>query len=205
MLTFEEREVEWKALGEVGEVRMCKRIFKEQTTDLGDIPFYKIGTFGKEPDAFITKELYNEYKSKYNFPEIGEILISASGTIGRAVIYDGVDAYFQDSNIVWIENDEQKVLNKYLFYCYKIVKWEISEGGTIQRLYNDNLKKTKIPIPYPNDPAKSLAEQARIVSILDKFDTLTTSITEGLPREIELRKKQYEYYRNMLLNFPRKT
>ena len=56
-------------------------------------------------------------------------------------------------------------------------------------------KKFLIPIP-------PLEEQERIVSILDKFDTLTTSLTEGLPKEIELRQKQYEYYRNMLLSFP---
>ena len=61
----------------------------------------------------------------------------------------------------------------------------------------------KIPVPYPNDANKSLAEQARIVSILDKFHTLTTSITEGLPREIALRKQQYEYYRDLLLSFPK--
>jgi len=72
-----------------------------------------------------------------------------------------------------------------------------------KRLYNDNIKKTTIRIPFPNDPEKSLAEQARIVAILDKFDTLTHSISEGLPREIELRQKQYEYYRDLLLNFPK--
>ena len=148
-----------------------------------------------------SKELFEEYKSKYNYPKIGDVLISASGTIGRAVVFDGSDAYFQDSNIVWIENDERQVLNKYLFYVYQIAKWDIAEGGTILRLYNENLKKTRIPIPYPNNPKKSLAEQARIVAILDKFDTLTTSISEGLPKEIELRKKQYEYYRDKLLSF----
>ncbi|MBX7163547.1 MAG: restriction endonuclease subunit S [Saprospiraceae bacterium] len=194
LLSFEDREVEWKTLGDVGEVRMCRRILKEQTNDDGGIPFYKIGTFGKEPNAFITKNLFVEYKSKYSYPKIGEVLISASGTIGRTVIFNGEDAYFQDSNIVWIENDERQALNKYLFYFYQIAKWEISGGGTIQRLYNDNLKKTIIPIP-------SLEEQSRIVSILDKFDTLTTSISEGLPKEIELRKKQYEYYRDLLLTF----
>ena len=201
LLSFENGDVEWKALGEIGEVRMCKRIFKEQTSDVGEIPFYKIGTFGKEPNAYISKELFEEYKSKYNYPKIGEVLISASGTIGRAVIFDGRDAYFQDSNIVWIENDESQVLNKYLFYVYQIAKWEIAEGGTIQRLYNDNLKKTRIPIPYPNNPKKSIEHQSHVVSILDKFDALTASISEGLPKEIELRKKQYEYYRDKLLSF----
>ncbi|EAV5116867.1 restriction endonuclease subunit S, partial [Salmonella enterica] len=60
----------------------------------------------------------------------------------------------------------------------------------------DNLSKILIPVP-------SMKEQERIVSILDKFDTLTNSITEGLPREIELRQKQYEYYRDLLFNFPK--
>ena len=193
--------VESVPLGKIGEIRMCKRILKEQTKDSGDIPFYKIGTFGKTPNSYISKELFKEYKLKYNYPKIGEVLISASGTIGKAVIFDGEDAYFQDSNIVWIENDESMVLNKYLFYCYQIAKWKIAEGGTIQRLYNDNLKKTMIPVPYFGDNKKSLAEQQRIVSILDKFEALTTSISEGLPKEIALRRKQYEYYRNQLLSF----
>ena len=203
LLSYEGNEVEWKTLGEVGEIRMCKRILKEQTSDYGGVPFYKIGTFGKEADAYISKELFNEYRSKYNYPNVGDILISASGTIGRTVIFDGKEAYFQDSNIVWIENDQKKVLNKYLFYCYQIAKWNISEGGTIQRLYNENLRKTLIPIPYPNNPEKSLEEQNHIVTILDKFDTLVNSISEGLPKEIALRRKQYEYYREKLLSFPK--
>lgn len=65
------------------------------------------------------------------------------------------------------------------------------------------LENFQIPIPCPDNPEKSLEEQARIVAILDKFDTLTTSLTEGLPREIELRQKQYEYYRDLLLSFPK--
>lgn len=67
----------------------------------------------------------------------------------------------------------------------------------------DGISKVRIPIPYPNNYERSLAEQARIVAILDKFDALTNSITEGLPREIELRQKQYEYYRDLLLSFPK--
>lgn len=203
LLSFEEGKVEWKTLGEIGEVRMCKRIFKDQTSDLGNIPFYKIGTFGKTPSSYITRELFEEYKAKYSYPKVGEVLISASGTIGRAVIFDGQDAYFQDSNIVWIENDERKILNKYLFYFYQVADWNPSDGGVIKRLYNENLKKVKIPIPYAENPVKSLAEQARIVSILDKFDALTNSISEGLPLEIKLRQKQYEYYRDLLLSFPK--
>ncbi|MBN6081222.1 restriction endonuclease subunit S [Aggregatibacter actinomycetemcomitans] len=183
-------------LGEIGSIRMCKRILKNQTSSIGDIPFYKIGTFGKEPDAYISKELFQEYKQKYSYPKKGDILISASGTIGRTVVFDGKDAYFQDSNIVWVENDERIVLNKYLFHFYKIAKWGAAEGGTIQRLYNDNLRKVKIPVP-------PLEEQHRIVSILDKFETLTNSITEGLPLAIEQSQKRYEYYRELLLSFPK--
>ena len=203
LLSFDEGEVEWKALGEIGEVRMCKRILKSQTSSEGEIPFYKIGTFGKEPDSYISRKLFNEFKEKYSYPKVGEVLISASGTIGRTVIFDGRESYFQDSNIVWIENNEKIVLNKYLFYFYKIAKWGISEGGTIKRLYNDNLRKLMIPVPFPDSPERSLVEQQKIVKLLDKFDALTNSITEGLPREIELRQKQYEYYRDLLFSFPK--
>jgi type I restriction enzyme S subunit len=65
------------------------------------------------------------------------------------------------------------------------------------------IKGFRLPIPYASDPKKSLAEQARIVAILDKFDTLTNSLSKGLPYEIELRQKQYEYYRELLLSFPK--
>lgn len=190
-------------LGEIGGVCMCKRIFKFQTSSKGDIPFYKIGTFGKSADAYISREIFEEFKEKFNYPKVGDILILASGTIGRTVIFDGEDSYFQDSNIVWVDNNENVALNKFLFYYYTVVKWDTAEGGTIQRLYNDNLKKTIIPIPCPDNPKKSLAIQSEIVRILDAFSTLTHSISEGLPREIELRRKQYEYYRDLLLSFPR--
>ena len=76
-------------------------------------------------------------------------------------------------------------------------------SGSVSNLNADIIKTLPIPIPYPNQPEKSLAEQARIAAILDKFDALTNSITEGLPREIELRQKQYAYYRDLLLNFPK--
>lgn len=65
------------------------------------------------------------------------------------------------------------------------------------------VKNLQVPIPFAKNPQKSLAEQARIVAILDKFDALTNSLTEGLPREIELRQKQYAHYRDLLLSFPK--
>lgn len=186
-------KIQWKKLGEIGNICMCKRILKHQTNTKSGIPFYKIGTFGKVADSYISEDLFMEYKKKYSFPQKGEILISASGTIGRAVIYDGEDAYFQDSNIVWINNDESMVLNKYLYYFYQIVDWNV-EGGTIKRLYNTNLSNTPIPIP-------PLELQEKIVAILDRFETLVNDLTNGLPAEIAAVKDQYEYYRNKLLTF----
>jgi type I restriction enzyme S subunit len=76
-------------------------------------------------------------------------------------------------------------------------------SGKIKRLLIDGVKNVRLPVPYPNDPKKSLEEQARIAAILDKFDALKTTLTEGLSREIELREKQYASYRELLLNFPK--
>ena len=181
--------VEMKTLGEVGDVCMCKRIMKEQTSEKGDVPFYKIGTFGGKPDAYISRDLFEEFKTKFSFPRKGDILLSASGTIGRKVVYNGEDAYFQDSNIVWIANDEKIVTNTFLYYVYSIIDWKV-DGGTIKRLYNYNLKSAVIPVP-------SFQEQQRIVSILD---TLEASI-QNLEVQLKEREKQYEYYRNKLLTF----
>jgi len=153
---------EVKRLGDIGPVCMCKRVLKHQTSDKGDIPFYKIGTFGSKPDAYISKELYESYKSIYPFPNKGDVLISASGTIGRTVVYDGRPAYFQDSNIVWIANKEAIVLNAFLAYCYETVRWP-TDDNTIPRLYNDNLRKMKIVVP-------SRQEQQKIADCLSSLD-----------------------------------
>lgn len=184
----------WMTLGDIGKVSMCKRIMKAETSSQGEVPFFKIGTFGKEPDAYITREKFEEYREKFSFPQKGDVLISAAGTIGRTVIYDGKPAYYQDSNIVWLDNDESKVINKYLYYYYQLQPWAVSTGGTIARLYNDNISKAKIAVP-------PLDEQHRIVSILDRFDALCNDLTSGLPAEIAARQKQYEYYRDKLLTF----
>ncbi|MGN0717644.1 restriction endonuclease subunit S [Treponema berlinense] len=164
---------EVKSLGEIGEPCMCKRILKEQTSPTGDIPFYKIGTFGGIPDAYISRELFEQYKEQYNYPKKGTLLLSAAGTIGRVVVFDGKDSYFQDSNIVWIDNDETKVTNDFLFYCYSRMQWKTEEGGIVSRLYNANLKSTSFIAP------KSLAEQQRIAKALSDVDALI-STTEKL-------------------------
>lgn len=193
LLTFDAGSVTWMKMSEIGEICMCKRIMKHQTNSNSGIPFYKIGTFGKKADAYISNELYEEYKKNYSFPRKGEILISASGTIGRTIIYDGEPAYFQDSNIIWISNDESKVFNKFLYYYFQIAEWK-TEGGAIKRLYNANLAKMKIAVP-------PLSDQQHIINILDKFETLANDLFQGLPAEIAAVQEQYEYYRNKLLTF----
>lgn len=164
-LRFGEFSGEWeeKKLGSIGKVSMCKRILKEETSSEGDVPFYKIGTFGKEPDAFIHENIFNEFKTKYSFPKKGDILISAAGTIGRTVVYDGLPAYFQDSNIVWIDNNEEIIFNAFLLYCYKNIKWN-TENTTIARLYNENLRNIIFAIP-------SKPEQEKIASFLSSVDS----------------------------------
>ena len=145
---------------------MCRRIFKEQTSETGDIPFYKIGTFGADPDAFISRELFEEYKSKYPYPQKGDILISASGSIGRTVEFAGNNEYFQDSNIVWLNHDE-RLSNPFLKCFYSVVKWAGIEGSTIKRLYNDNILNTVICMP-------SVPEQKRIGLFFENLDNLIT-------------------------------
>ncbi len=167
-------EWETKELGEIGSVAMNKRIFKNQTTEKGDIPFYKIGTFGGNADAFISRQLFEDYKSKYPYPKKGDLLISASGSIGRIVEYTGKDEYFQDSNIVWLKHENQ-LENSFLKQFYKVVKWNGLEGSTIQRLYNKNILETQISFP------KERTEQTKIGDYFQQLDKL-----------IEQKEKKYQ-------------
>lgn len=155
---------EKRKLGDLGSVAMNKRIYKDQTSDEGEIPFYKIGSFGKQADAFISRKLFNEYKKLYPFPKKGDILISASGSIGRTIVYNGEDAYFQDSNIIWIQHDN-RLDNTFLHQLFNIIRWSGVEGTTIKRLYNKNILSTQILLP-------SVEEQRSIGSLLDNVDNL---------------------------------
>lgn len=169
--------VDWevKELGSIGEVKMCRRIFNHETKSSGAIPFYKIGTFGKEADAYISQNLYNEYRQKFSFPNKGDILISAAGTIGRTIIYDGEDAYFQDSNIVWIENKLSIISNDFLYHIFQVIKYN-TEGGTIQRLYNSILKATKFVCP-------SNPEQIAITTALSDADNLIKGLEKLIAKK----------------------
>ena len=173
---------EERKLGELGSVAMNRRIFKDQTSENEEVPFFKIGTFGSKPDAFISRELFEEYKLKYPYPEIGDILISASGSIGRTVVYQGKDEYFQDSNIVWLKHDD-RLNNKFLKQFYSIVKWQGLEGSTIKRLYNKNILDTDISIP-------STIEQNKIGMFFEQLDD-TIALHQ---RKLDLLKEQKKGY-----------
>ena len=160
-----EDDWEQRKFSDVGSVAMCKRIFKEQTSDEGEVPFYKIGTFGGEPDAFISRELFDEYKTKYPYPNKGDILISASGSIGRTVEFTGKNEYFQDSNIVWLKHGNE-IDNSFLKVLYSVVEWSC-EGSTIKRLYNDNFLKTNFMLP-------KIDEQIKLGAYFSALDHLIT-------------------------------
>ncbi|MDE8158474.1 restriction endonuclease subunit S [Erysipelothrix rhusiopathiae] len=171
---------EQRRLGELGSVAMNKRIFKEETSEDGDIPFFKIGTFGGNPDSYISRKKFEEYKSKYSYPEIGDLLLSVSGSIGRIVEYKGEEAYYQDSNIVWLKHDK-RLINSFLKQFYSVVKWSGLEGSTIKRLYNKNILETEIKLP-------TIEEQYQIGTFFQSLDNLITLHQRELDNYKELKK-----------------
>ena len=166
---------------------MCKRILKEETSESGDIPFYKISTFGGIADAFISKDIFEKYRETYSYPKIGDILISAAGTLGKTVIFDGKPSYFQDSNIVWVDNDEKTVINSFLYYFYQTNPWIKTTGSTINRLYNNDIKNLEISFP---DLIKQQSIAA-VLSALDKKIALNKQINARLE---DMAKTLYDYW-----------
>lgn len=187
-LRFRGFEEEWKFghLSDVGLVKMNKRIHKNETKDTGDVPFFKIGTFGKKPDAFITRNRFLELKEHYPYPKPGDILISASGTLGRTVVYEGKDEYFQDSNIIWLDLNNKEMINLFLLQFYKQHIWK-SEGTTIKRLYNKDIYSTSISYP-------SVYEQKKIGTFFAKIDKLIELQTKKLE---QLKKLKQGYLQKM--------
>ena len=157
---------EQRKLGELGTVQTCKRIFKEQTSEQGDIPFFKNGTIGLEPDSYISREVYEEFRRLYPYPEVGDTLISVVGSIGRTAEYAGKDEYFQDSNVVWLKTDGS-INKKFLKISYQVIKWLI-EGSTVKHLYNNNILRSEIVMPV------SQIEQAKIAEFFEALDHLIT-------------------------------
>lgn len=176
-LRFPEFSGEWESrtIGDDCKILMCKRIFANQTTPEGEVPFYKIGTIGDKADAYISKKLFEEYKQRYNYPKCGEVMITCAGTVGKTILYNGQDAYYQDSNIVWISNPRKIYSNEFLNYLLNRVDWSKLNSTTITRIYNDNLRELHITFP-------SREEQDKIVSLLtridDRIDTQSKIIEE---------------------------
>lgn len=195
LLTFEESEVEWKALGTVAELRrgrvMSKGYLLENT---GKYPVYSSQTAnGGQIGKISTFDFDGEY-----------INWTTDGANAGTVFYrNGRFSITNVSGVIRILDDNE-LNSKFVFYWLSIeAKRHVYSGMGNPKLMSNQVAKIPIPIPFSENREKSLAEQARIVAILDKFETLTHSIAEGLPREIQLRQTQYEYYRDLLLSFPK--
>ncbi|EFN4182357.1 TPA: restriction endonuclease subunit S [Escherichia coli] len=204
-------EVEWKPLKDVCDFKngfaFKSSLFKE--TGLPIVRITNIDGFNVDLDEVKYFSL-NDYKEDLSSFEVsmGNILIAMSGaTTGKVGIYKkGTKCYLNQRVGKFIP--KENILNNNYLYHFLLLNTEtiyILAGGGAQPNLSSNalMSKLLIPIPCPDNPKKSLAIQSEIVRILDKFDTLTNSITEGLPREIELRQKQYEYYRDLLFSFPK--
>ena len=199
-LRFPEFLGEWEKckLGDLCNVLMCKRILASQTNTEEGVPFYKIGTIGNAPDAYISKELFDDYKTKYNYPHKGEVMITCAGTVGKCVIYDGKDAYFQDSNIVWIDNPSQCISNSFLYHLLAKVDWRKLNSTTIIRIYNDDLRNLKLSYPQIEEQQKI----SRLLSFLDERIATQNKIIEDLKKlkcaiidkvYSEIQGKEYSY------------
>ena len=129
-----------------------------------------------------------------------DILYTYVGTVGQVALVDSNDKYYLAPNVARIRILNLNVNPKYVMYfllteAFKSKQLDTLLGtSSMKNITMTNIRKFKIPVP-------SLEEQQRIVNILEKFDKLVNDISEGLPAEIELRRKQYEYYRDKLLSF----
>ena len=187
LLSFEEGEVEWKTLGDLGENLDSKR--KPITSGLreaGSIPYY--GASG-----------IVDYVKDYIFD--GDFLLISED--GANLLARNTPIAFSISGKSWVNNHAHVIKfdsyaeRRYVEYYLNSIDLSPYISGAAQpKLNKKNLESIRIPNPSPED-------KERIVSILDKFDALTNSINEGLPREIELRQKQYEHYRDLLFSFPK--
>ncbi len=206
LLTFEDGEVEFKALGEVGEFTRGSGLQKSDFTETGfpAIHYGQIytyyGNFADKTKTFVSSELATKLKKARK----NDLIIATTSEniedVCKPLVWLGDnEVCVSGETYIFRHNQNAKYIAYYLqmpiFFDYK----KLNRTGTkVTRVHGDKLAKFRIPIP-------SLKEQEKIVSILDKFDTLTNSISEGLPKEIKLRQQQYEYYRDLLLTFPKKA
>ncbi len=204
LLTFEEGQVEWKTFGEVSTIQRGaspRPIAKYITDGETGVPWIKIGDTSPN-SKFVdktTQKITSEGAKKSRILRKGAFILSNSMSYGRPYILN-IDGAIHDG---WasISDFDEKLNSDYLYHYLssKNVQnyWEGKiNSSSVSNLNSDIIKTLQIPIP-------PLPAQARIAAILDKFDTLTNSITEVLPREIALRQQQYAYYRDVLLRFPK--
>ena len=205
LLRFEEGEVEWKTLPEMaidfGRGKSKHRPRNDQRLYGGDTPFIQTGDI-RGASHVITQysQTYSELGLKQSklWPK-GTLCITIAANIAETSIL-GFDSCFPDS-VIGFTADPEKTSAGYVEYLLQSTKSKLEEKGREKSSAQSNINIATfetLKLPFP-----TIAEQARIVAILDKFDALTTSLTEGLPREIELRQKQYTYYRDLLLSFPK--
>ncbi|MCX8967129.1 restriction endonuclease subunit S [Erwinia psidii] len=203
LLSFEEGKVEWKTLGDedlfhIGSGGTPSKS-KPEYWDNGTIPWLKSESCNNEP-VHVAKNFISELGLKKSSAKLLPKKTTLIALVG-ATIFKTAFLEFEattNQNIASIKSIKEGFINdKFIYYfltnLYDKLKSEMRNYGMLNLT---NLRQFRIPVP-------SMDQQKRIVSILDKFDTLTNSITEGLPREIELRQKQYEYYRDMLFSFPK--
>ncbi|EPA0016615.1 restriction endonuclease subunit S, partial [Escherichia coli] len=197
-------EVEWKSLEDIALFR--RGSFpqpygnSEWYDGEGCMPFVQVADVADSGFTLHTKtkqQISKIAQSKSVFVEAGTIVVTLQGTIGRVAITQ-YDCYV-DRTLAIFTNFKVKINKKYFAYQLKAKfdsEKEFARGSTLKTITKEEFSKFQLPLP-------SINEQNRIVSLLDKFDTLAHSIKQGLPREIELRQKQYEYYRDLLFSFPK--
>lgn len=205
LLSFEEGDFEWKTLGEIGHIVTGRTPKSSDKSAWGnDVDFVTPSDIknGMRNITFPSRRLSAEgaaSMSKVLIPS-GSLLVTCIGAdMGKTVINANDCIPNQQINAITLTDDSVQV--GYLFHALTAMREAMRRqgelgGGTMPLINKSDFSKIVVPIP-------SHEEQNRIATILDKFDALTNSITEGLPREIELRQKQYEYYRDLLLSFPK--
>ena len=204
LLSFEKGEVEWKTLDEVASFR--RGSFpqpygnSEWYDGEGCMPFVQVADvadFGFILHRSTKQQISKLAQSKSVFVEAGTVIVSLQGTIGRVALTQ-YDCYV-DRTLAIFTKYKAAVNKKYFAHQLKAkfdLEKEFARGSTLKTITKEEFSKFQIPIP-------PLEVQNRIVALLDKFDRLTHSIEEGLPRELELRQKQYVYYRDLLFSFPK--
>ncbi|HBQ8966272.1 TPA: restriction endonuclease subunit S [Klebsiella variicola] len=208
LLSFKEGNVAWKTLGEISRKISSGGTPKTGVTEYydGTIPWLRTQEVDFreiwDTEIKITEEGLKTSSAKW-IPKDCIIIAMYGATVGKI----GINKIPMTTNQACanIQLDEEIVHYRYVFHflCSQYAYIKSLGTGSQTNINAQIVKNIKIPVPFAENPEKSLNEQLRIVNILDKFDTLTSSITEGLPREIELRQKQYEYYRDLLFSFPK--